>query len=207
MGKKLKGWTPEDQEPMGGRSNSSALPNLEMKLAVTMGTGGAVQPRRLAPRQRKVQQVHFEDGSTCECGPRCAERSTCCDDWDELCRLGIDPDVEPPPPCAVPVDPPLTSTARNGSAVRLTFLNHAPYPLRVFFVSQGGEEVVMGALNADGHTLTFESSDSHAWALRSWGGVTVMELEPLQGRAALTTVDVYECDLASAGRRLHYGWK
>eukprot|EP00966_Prymnesium_polylepis_P245528 5680221-Prymnesium_polylepis.1 len=64
----------------------------------------------------------------------------------------------------------------------------------------------MGALGGDGTSLTFETSDAHAWAVRSWGGVKVLELAPHEGRAARTTIDLYECDLSSAARRLHYGW-
>ena len=43
--------------------------------------------------------------------------------------------------------------------VRLTFLNHARYPLRLYFVGLGGvseREVAMGMLDGDGKTLTFD---------------------------------------------------
>jgi len=208
MGKKLKGWTPPDQELLGGDSTSATLPPLE-RSPTHKSTAEPVNPlpTRVLPAGRQVQQVHFEDGSTCDCDSRCSERSSCCDDWEELCRMGVSADAEPTPPCAVPADPPLASARWTGRSIKLTFLNHAPYPLKVYYVSESSEEVPMGSLDADGHAVTFESSDSHAWVVRSWGGVTVLEVQPLHGRAARTTVDIYECNLSSAARRLHYGWK
>ena len=49
--------------------------------------------------------------------------------------------------------------------------------------------------------------DAHAWAVRSWGGVTVLELPPSETRRT-STVDVYECDLRGGRhRQLHGGWR
>lgn len=128
-------------------------------------------------------------------------------EYEFLVRMGMDSTADPPPPCAVPVDPALASATWTGSPIQITFLSHTPFPLRLYYVGEAREEVHLGSLDVDGHALTFESSDNHAWVVRTWGGVTVMEVEPLEGRAAQTTINIYDCDLSSAARRLHNGWK
>ena len=91
-------------------------------------------------------------------------------------------------------------------SIRLTFLNHARYPLKVIYLPSdaNSKETEMGYLRANGATLTLETRDSHAYALRSWSGVTVLEVPPSEGRRT-STIDVYECELAK--RALHQGWK
>jgi hypothetical protein len=179
-------------------------------------------PTRLLPRARRVRRVLFEDGSACECAPDCRQLRTCCDEWQEICtgprpavpstggvgmggvegssaeqqRLGT------PPPCPSPIQPPPNSEPRNGSAIRLTFLNHAPFPVRLFHrPAHSAREVEMGSLRSNGASLSFRSSDAHAWAARSWGGAVVLEVPPRDGRPS-STIDIFECDLRAtpAGR-------
>ena len=59
-----------------------------------------------------MSRVAFEDGSTCDCSPTCADSGTCCDDWPELCAQGIYKE-QPLPPCPEPSNPPLVSAARQ----------------------------------------------------------------------------------------------
>ena len=44
------------------------------------------------------------------------------------------------------------------------------------------------------------------WAAKSFSGITLLELAPGTVRTS-QTVDVHECDLSSANRRLHHGWR
>ena len=65
----------------------------------------------------------------------------------------------------------------------------------------------MGYLRARGPALTLDARDTHAWAVRSWSGVNVLELPPKEGRGS-STVDVFECELTRAAHRpLHHGWR
>ena len=41
---------------------------------------------------------------------------------------------------------------------------------------------------------------------KSFSGITLLELPPSTASSS-RTVDIYECDLSSASRRLHYGWR
>ena len=63
---------------------------------------------------RQVSRVAFEDGSTCDCSPTCADSGTCCDDWPELCAQGIYKE-QPLPPCPEPSNPPLISAAQSAA--------------------------------------------------------------------------------------------
>ena len=71
---------------------------------------------------------------------------------------------------------------------------------------RGHGEREMGSVPENGRALTFDTRDSHAWMVRSWGGVTMLELPPLAGRAS-STVDIRECALQGARRQLHQGWR
>ncbi len=215
MKRKLGGWRPDDQQLLGGAHHNTTGAPLERGARAAGpagsnsggggGGGAGVAPRQVSPRDRRVQRVFFEDGSSCECGERCADSHRCCDDWPELCRLGTAADASPP--CPAPADPPLSSAARNGTAIRLTFLNHAHYPLKLYHCGgAAAADVEVGVLQPGGRALTFETSDAHAWAARSFGGVTVLELPPREGRRT-STVDIYECDLHASQRRLHRGWR
>jgi len=53
--------------------------------------------------------------------------------------------------------------------------------------------VAAGAIEPNGAALTFDSADTHAWAARTFSGVTVLELPAQPGRrAARHTVDIHE---------------
>jgi hypothetical protein len=173
------------------------------------GDGGGAAPRRQRARGRLVRSVVFEDGSRCECVPLCEQAGTCCDDWKELCET--DPADAPgedaaSPPCPVPAEPPLASGRRDGTPVTLSFLNHARFPVKLFHAAEDGQQTEMGTLPAHGHALTFETRDTHGWAAKSFSGITLLELAPGTARTS-QTVDVHECDLSSANRRLHHGWR
>jgi hypothetical protein len=173
------------------------------------GDGGGAAPRRQRARGRLVRSVVFEDGSRCECVPLCEQAGTCCDDWKELCET--DPTDAPgedaaSPPCPVPAEPPLASGRRDGTPVTLSFLNHARFPVKLFHAAEDGQQTEMGTLPAHGHALTFETRDTHGWAAKSFSGITLLELAPGTARTS-QTVDVHECDLSSANRRLHHGWR
>jgi hypothetical protein len=173
------------------------------------GGGGGAAPRRQRARGRLVRSVVFEDGSRCECVPLCEQAGTCCDDWKELCET--DPADAPgedaaSPPCPVPAEPPLASGRRDGTPVTLSFLNHARFPVKLFHAAEDGQQTEMGTLPAHGHALTFETRDTHGWAAKSFSGITLLELAPGTARTS-QTVDVHECDLSSANRRLHHGWR
>ena len=58
------------------------------------------------------------------------------------------------PPCPVPGEPPLASAPRNGTAMTISFLNHARYPLKLYFAREGGELAEMGTLLSNGQALT-----------------------------------------------------
>ena len=123
--------------------------------------------------------------------------------------------------------PRLTSASAPGVKIRLTFVNHARHPVRIFHVphddadSSSGlgsglgsglraspREVDMGSLRAYGAPLTFHTRDTHAWVVRSWGGVTLLEVPPRAGRRS-GTIDVHECELRASqpGAGLHHGWR
>ena len=229
MARKLRGERPDDQEVLGGATRpanrSKAEDSLERRAAIAAEAGGTqgeaaasgdlVAPRMARVPLRKVARVTFEDGSGCDCSAHCTGSGTCCDDWPELCEQGRGrsvgagaPETPPPlPPCPAPSHPPLASWARRGASIRLTFLNHASYPLKLLYLPpNGGREVEMASLRPRA-AVTLEARDSHAWAVRSWGGVTVLELPPSEARRS-STIDVYECELRGARRRqLHHGWR
>mmetsp|Transcript_12558 Transcript_12558/g.28652 ORF Transcript_12558/g.28652 Transcript_12558/m.28652 type:complete len:212 (+) Transcript_12558:680-1315(+) len=211
MGLKLKGEHPSDQEPLGGVKNATERRSLERPRDQSPQHSRAlVLPRRVLPARRRVQQIMFEDGSRCDCSSACSHVGTCCDDWDELCKVHFGPRTDAAIPCPVPSEPPIASSSGDGSPIRLTFLSHASYPLKLYLLgttSPALEEIDMGTLFAEGQSLTFDSSDNHAWVVRSFGGVTIMELNSFAKRPQRLTIDIYECDLATAARRLHYGWK
>ena len=172
-------------------------------------------PQRQQARPRQVRSVVFDDGSRCECGPLCEQAGSCCDDWAELCEAsapltagGADGAEAwaTSPPCPVPAEPPLASAAREGAPISLSFLNHAPFPVRLYFAHRGGQQTEMATLPSNGQALTFDTQDAHAWAAKSFSGITLLELAPGTRRSS-QTVDIYECDLNSATRRLHYGWR
>ena len=184
-------------------------------------------PQLVVKRPRRVDRIVFEDGSACDCSAQCEMAGTCCDDWPELCQQGrrlggeggeggaggdewMDADEESVPTCPPPSHPPLESERRNGSRIRLTFLNHARHPVKLFHLpASGGREVEMGELRANGPPLTFTARDSHAWAARSWGGATMLELPPREGRRS-STIDIFECEPRGPVHRagnLHDGWK
>ena len=72
-----------------------------------------------------------------------------------------------------------------------------------------------GTVGGGGQTLSFDSSHNHAWSARSFSGVTVMDLAPNATAASWSqtgppsqhTVQIAECDLSTAGKRLHFGWR
>ena len=174
-----------------------------------------VAPRIARAPLRRVSRVTFEDGSTCDCAPDCDDGGTCCDDWPELCEQGKADEGRsggaggpPLPACPSPAHPPLASATRRGAPIRLTFLSHARYPLRLVYVPPpGGREVDMGVLRPRGAPLTVDARDSHAWSVRSWGGVSMLELTPSETRRT-STIDVHECELRGARRKqLHGGWR
>ena len=232
-----------EQEPLGGaaasRGRSAAEDNLER-------TSADVQlvPRAYRPPLRRVQRVLFEDGSSCECSDQCETTGLCCDDWPDLCMMGRggdgfgggggggggegdgggggahqgsdEEDDATLPPCPLPTNP--ASSSRNGTRIRLTFLNHARYPVRIFHQSassggsggdgggggdggSGGSSRQVGVLHPRGPPLTFETVDVHAWTVRTWGGVTLLELPPQLGRSS-ATIDIRECALHRARRQL-----
>ena len=117
------------------------------------------------------------------------------------------------PPCPFPTNP-ASSHSRNGTRIRLTFLNHARYPVRIFHQSasggDGGSGGVssrqVGVLHQRGPPLTFETVDLHAWTVRTWGGDTLLELPFQLGRPS-ATIDIRECALHRARRQLHEGWR
>jgi len=118
--------------------------------------------------------------------------------------------------------------------VTLSFLNHARFPVKLYHAAEDGQQTEMGTLPAHGHALTFETRDTHGahvggegdlvsplhlpyispisplylpgWAAKSFSGITLLELAPGTVRTS-QTVDVHECDLSSANRRLHHGWR
>ena len=226
MAKKLRGERPDDQAVLGGhqrRTGENADDSLERQAAAAAAAAAASAagseatdaPRLHRPPLRRVSRVKFEDGSECECTPDCEARNMCCWDWGELCEQGRSPatpsggiysSVLTGRACPAPTNPPLTSAVRRGTPIRLTFLNHARYPLKVIYLPSdaNSRETEMGYLRANGATLTLETRDSHAYAVRSWSGVTVLEVPPSEGRRT-STIDVYECELAK--RALHQGWK
>ena len=103
--------------------------------------------------------------------------------------------------CPEPAEPPLASAAADGAPIRLTFLNHAAFPVKLYFAAAGGEQAEMAIVPGNGQALTFDTRVSHAWAAKSYSGVTLLELPP--GAATSSrTVDIHECDLESASRRL-----
>ena len=78
--------------------------------------------------------------------------------------------------------------------------------VKLFHAAEDGQQTEMGTLPAHGHALTFETRDTHGWAAKSFSGITLLELVP--GTVSTSqTVDVHECDLSSANRRLHHGWR
>ena len=198
--------------------------------------GGTPVPTRVRPQLRRVERVVFEDGSSCECAAACEANGTCCDDWAELCAQGRAPaggesanaggasasaggdgagsvgsvDGEPPlPPCPAPTHPPLSSAARDtGRSIRLSFLNHARHPVKLYYRGPPptATEHEMGSLSAYGPPLTFDATDSQAWVVRAWNGITMLEVPPREGRPS-TTVDIFECDLRPPPRPLHHGWR
>ena len=141
----------------------------------------------------------------------------CCWDWGELCEQGRSPatpsggiysSVLTGRACPAPTNPPLTSAVRRGTPIRLTFLNHARYPLRLFLVGGSlAELVLLGTLGANGQTLRVAAADSFAWTLKAYSGVTVHQVAPERG-APSRTVNVRECDVSGGRRkmRLHAGW-
>ena len=81
-----------------------------------------------------------------------------------------------------------------------------PHQVKLFHAAEDGQQTEMGTLPANGHALTFETRDTHGWAAKSFSGITLLELPPGAVRTS-QTVDVHECDLNSANRRLHHGWR
>lgn len=208
--------------PGGGATTTETLAGGSAGHGKGVGGGDPLAPPRRVPRRgRPVEHITFDDGSTCDCSPLCEGLGTCCEDWPELCELGRrhtdgslaeQPDEPPLPPCPLPsIHPRLESAPAAGSQpIRLTFVNHASHPVKLFYVPPGpAREVEMGSLRAHGPPLTFDTLDSHAWVARSWSGVTMLEVAPRGGRPS-STVDVRECDLARSSRKgsaLHYGWR
>lgn len=185
--------------------------------AAAAAAGG--EPRSLSNRPRRVAAVTFTDGSSCECSPGCAAAAACCDDWPQLCaqlQNAQPPGEEPParpPPCAPAASPPLESLSSAGAAVRLTLVNLAWYPVRLFFLRPGGGEPAdAGTIEPHGGATTVDTADTHAWAVRAFSGASVLEIAPLPGgRPSRWHVDIDECDPGRAAeparQPLHEGWR
>ena len=206
-------------------ASATPLPPLGAVMA-----GDAAVPRAYRPPLRSVARILFEDGSSCECSPACEATASCCDDWPEVCQMGrgtggaddTDDDIEGEdtsgedtgsslPPCPVPIHP--ASSPGNGTRIRLSFVNHARYPVRLYHQTVGstggamgatGREV--GALQPRGPPLTFDTVDVHAWTVKTWAGVTLLELPARIGRLS-GTVDIHECARNPVRRALHQGWR
>ena len=208
--------------PAGATTASEALAGGGRAYAHAGASDPLDLPRRVPRRTRPVDHITFEDGSTCDCSPLCEGLGTCCEDWPDLCEQGrrhidgsADGDEPPLPPCPAPATQPRleSSPAAGSQPIRLTFVNHARHPVKIFHVPAGGaaaRELEMGSLRAHGPPLTFDTRDSHAWVARSWSGVTMLEVAPHGGRPS-GTIDVHECDLARPSRdgstTLHHGWR
>jgi len=203
MAKKLKGEPDELQEPLGGRPKAAARD-------ASSGTHGPPEaiPTRAQQPARVVRSIVFDDGSSCDCGVLCYQNDNCCTDWVELCPNHTAAGDLPPPPCPLPSDPPLRSAASPGEAVKLTFVNFARFPVKIFFLSlKASPPAEVAILEGGGATATFDTAEGHAWAARSFSGVTVMELPAHTSRPPRDTIEIEECDLSTAGRTLHSGWK
>tara|TARA_B100000513_G_scaffold194115_1_gene122431 strand:+ start:56 stop:994 length:939 start_codon:yes stop_codon:yes gene_type:complete len=206
MGRKLKGEHPDDQPPLGGAPNASAAAPTDDREHANLGAREVALPERVLPRDRVVRRVLFEDGSSCDCSTLCHQSASCCTDWSELCAEAHDEPASPP--CPAPAASALASAAGEERPIHLTFLNLARYPVQLFFVRpDDAVHAFVATLNGGGDAQTFASADTHAWAAKSFSGITVMELQPDVSRQAHQTVEIHECDLSTAGRTLHDGWK
>ena len=204
IAKKLNGVRRADQETLGGTPRSGRAGDSLERSAVRGADSGGGPALARAPT-RRVHRIVFEDGSSCDCSPSCAAAGICCEDWMELCDQGRPADGAadggdgemPLASCPTPAHPPLESTSTDGGRrIRLTFLNHARYPVRIFYryTKGNGEEKEMGTLRGRGLALTFETRTAHAWVVKTWSGITLLEVPPSETRST-ATIDVHECDL------------
>mmetsp|Transcript_21291 Transcript_21291/g.48942 ORF Transcript_21291/g.48942 Transcript_21291/m.48942 type:complete len:305 (-) Transcript_21291:241-1155(-) len=207
MGRKLKGEADPEQAPLGGRP---PRPPVAAEGGAADGdTGGSddLVPVLSPRRPRLVRSIVFADGSSCDCGLLCHHNDNCCTDWLDLCPDHAAKEASSRP-CPEPAVPPLASSLPIGRPLTLTFVNHARYPVRLYYERPTrGEGVEVGVVEGGGGTLTFESAETHAWVARSFSGVTVMELPPFSKQPPRATAEIYECDLSTAGRKLHFGWQ